>query len=446
MKSDRPSSKQEEAEDSLLRLASVEGQLRSDKDTSDLRWTVTIGRQGGIALLFEPIDLTAETAWLLKAAFPEGRVLRRFSVTGLTQNGIRVESDYVYIVANKTESDASGTRLILTGDASRLRIAYQALPESSENVVVTYLTVGLRAFGEPSVETSFGKLTLVGPTEIKDPDHLNARVHIQSNQQIPLTEWLSGCDRLMARVLDMLSFAEGGLIRWSVRQIETKEAIVVIDCEGPKGTGPAWDGAFHYLQLQPVLDLAVNRYTEERRDQTGLGVALEWFVHHPRYSELQLIAAMTALEHLVSVFEQKNGSPKILKPELFAKLLETVRPVWRKTLEEFELPHDLAARMDSKLDPLNEGNFRDKLKAMLDAYTVPLADLEIQRINDAVAARNRVIHVGLYRNKEDEANLQQHVAVLRELLKRICLTLLQYEGQYFSLLNGPQWTHFPPAA
>ena len=251
----------------------------------------------------------------------------------------------------------------------------------------------------------------------------------------------------MARVLDMLSFAEGELIRWSVRQIETKEAIVVIDCEGPKGSGPAWDGAFHYLNLQPVLDLAVNRYTEELRDQTGLAVALEWFVHHPRYSELQLIAAMTALEHLVSVFEQKNGSPKILKPELFAKLLETVRPAWRKTLEEeFKLPHDLTARMDAKLDPLNEGNFRDKLKAMLDAYTVPLADLEIQRINDAVAARNRVIHVGLYRNKEDEANLQQHVAVLRELLKRICLTLLQYEGQYFSLLNGPQWMHFPPVA
>jgi hypothetical protein len=444
MKSDRPGSKQE-AEDSLLRLSLVEGQLRSDEGTSDLRWAVTIGRQGGIALLFEPIDLTAETAWLLKAAFPEGRVLRRFSVTGLTQNGIRVESEYVYIVANKTESDASGTRLILTGDASRLRIAYQALPQSSENVLVTYLTVGLRAFGGPSVETSFGKLTLVGPTEIKDPDHLNGRVHIQSNQQVPLTEWLTGCDRLMARVLDMLSFAEGGLIRWSVRQIETKEAIVVIDCEGPKGTGPAWDGAFHYLQLQPVLDLAVNRYTEELRDQTGLAVALEWFVHHPRYSELQLIAATTALEHLVSVFEQKKGSPKILKPELFEKLLGTVRPAWRKTLEEFKLPHDLAARMDTKLETLNEGNFRDKLKAMLDAYTLPLADLGMTRINDAVAARNRVIHVGLYRNKEDESNLQQHVAVLRELLKRICLTLLQYDGQYFSLLNGPHWTHFPPA-
>ena len=90
MNSDRPSSKQEGIDDSLLRFSLVEGELRSDEDASVLRWSITIGHHGGIELLFEPIALTTETAWLLKAAFPEGRVLRRFSVTGSTRDGIHV--------------------------------------------------------------------------------------------------------------------------------------------------------------------------------------------------------------------------------------------------------------------------------------------------------------------------------------------------------------------
>jgi len=445
MSSDTPKPKKERR-DSLLQIPDIEAELSFENDSTFLRLSLTIGRHGGIALLFEPIDVTSETAWLVNAAFPEGRLLRRFQLRGKAGGGMTIESDDVYITSNRTESDSKGARLVLSGDASRLRIEYHPLPKTSRNVVLTYFTVGMRAFRPPSIDTPHGKLTLVAPTEIEDPDHVNGRVHVEAKKlERPLDEWIGDCDGLLTRVLDMVSFAEGGLIRWSVRQIESEEAVVSIDCEGPKGSGPAWDGAFHYLNLGPVLDLAVNRYTEELCEQTGIAVALEWFVHHPRYSELQLVSAMTALEHIVSVFEEKNGSPKIIDPELFAKAVDPVRQTLKRVLtDEMHVDRAAAQRIDAKLTQVNNGNFRDKLEILLGAYWVPLRGLDLKQINDAVAARNRVVHRGLYRSGDQEPNLQQHVAVLRELLKRIFLALLRYEGQYFSLLNGPQWLAFPP--
>lgn len=438
-------SNENSAQEALLCLSEVEGQLSSAHNASTLRWSVTVGNNGAIALVFQPIDLTSATAWLFDAGFAQGRTLPRLSIRGATSDGIVVESDYVYVLDLNTTTDATGTKLFLSGNTSRLRLVYRRLPETSRGVHATYLTVGMRALGCPSVDTSLGSVTLVAPTKIDDPEHINSRVHIQASEdERPLAEWLSGCDRLVEQILDMISFAEGGFIRWSVRKIESEEGILAIDCDGAKGMGPAWDGAFHYLNLQPVLDLAVTRYTEKLCQTTGLAIALEWFVHHPRYAELQLISAMTALEHLVGVFVQNHGAPKIVPQELFDSLLKTTNTLWKAMEKSPKADQAAIERLKRKLTNANEGSFRDKLEGMLKAYNVPLFGLELDRISNAVAARNRVVHRGLYRSKKEQISLQEHVAVIRELLKRIFLTLLQYQGQYYSLLNGPEWIEFPP--
>jgi hypothetical protein len=435
------------AQKALLCPPVVEGQLISLSKASTLRWSVTIGHNGATSLVFEPVEVTTATAWLFDAALANDKILPRLSVRGVTPEGIVVESDHVHILECNRTSDATGNRLSLAGDASRLRLIYRPLPKTSQGIQAAYLTAGMRSFGRPSIDTSLGCVTLVAPAKIDNPEHVNGRVHIQAGgEERQLVEWLSDCDRLVERILDMISFAEGGFFRWSVCQIESDEGVLAIDCYGAKSPGPAWDGAFHYLNLEPVLELAVTRYTEELCQKTGLAVALEWFVHHPRYAELQLISAMTALEHLVAVFEQSHGVPRIVAPELFDTLLEKINTLWEEAMEKSpKADHAAIERLKIKVANDNEGSFRDKLEGMLMTYKIPLFDLELSRINKAVVARNRVVHSGLYRSKDERMKIQEHVAVLRELLKRIFLTFLQYQGQYFSLLNGPDWIEFPPS-
>src|SRR5262245_19025603 len=77
-------------------------------------------------------------------------------------------------------------------------------------------------------------------------------------------------------VLDVLSLAQGRLIRWSIRQVFAGDAFVSGVCRGRKDTTPPFEPLFSHLHLQPVLDLAITKYTAALRDRTGLDVAIEW--------------------------------------------------------------------------------------------------------------------------------------------------------------------------
>jgi len=432
-------------ENALLQVVGFEGELRAEKHSAPMRWSVTIGRHGGIALTFETTAATAENKWLFEAAFPDGPLLQPLSVNGKTSDGVTCSTDSLYVASYSHTTDEQGHRLTIGGDASNLRLLYKELPKSSDGLRIIYFTVGMRAFGAPQADTNVGKLSLAGPSQLEQPDDVAGRITIAAPAEgRPFEAWLSDCDAIVSRVLDMVSFAEGGLIRWSARRIEDSTELVAIDCEGAKESGPSFDGFYSHLNLQPVLDLAIQRYTEELCESTGLAIALEWFVHHPRYAELQLLSASTALEHLIATFVKKHGVPMLMEPQAFKGHLSRTQELWKEVAAGTKADERAAIeRILNKLTRLNEGSFYDKLVAMTRSYQIPLANIDLRQIKDAIDARNLVVHRGLFRS-EKERRLHEYVLLLRELLKRIFLTLLGYQGQYFSLLNGPQWLRFPP--
>jgi hypothetical protein len=167
-------------------------------------------------------------------------------------------------------------------------------------------------------------------------------------------------------------------------------------------------------------------------------------VHHPRYAELQLPAASTSLEHLIAVFVKNHGVPTLIEPKAFKGHLSRTQELWKEIAAGLK-GGELAAvkRILNKLSRLNEGSFYDKLVAMTQAYQIPLADIDLHQVKQAVDARNIVVHRGIFPS-DTERRLHDYVVLLRELLKRIFLALVGYEGQYFSLLHGPQWLRFPP--
>ena len=78
---------------------------------------------------------------------------------------------------------------------------------------------------------------------------------------------------------------------------------------------------------------------------------------------------------------------------------------------------------------------------MLSAYGVPIAGLE-DRIKAFIKARQDIIHTG--EHDVEFKDFYIHVAVIREVLKRIILALLSYTGNYESFLNGQETVRFPP--
>jgi hypothetical protein len=161
---------------------------------------------------------------------------------------------------------------------------------------------------------------------------------------------------------------------------------------------------------------------------------------HPNYLEVQLLTAMTALEHLVSKYtSHRTISPPIDK-NTFATL---IKPMLETAYDQVSatLTSPGIQRVRDRIANLNHVTLKDQLWAMLASYNVPLGGIG-DRINPAIDVRNDIVHSGHHLGEFKDLHL--HVVVLRELLKRVFLSLLEFQGQYECWLNGQEWITFPP--
>jgi hypothetical protein len=339
----------------------------------------------------------------------------------------------------------SGATLTLRGEALRLVMTHSEAPISTTNRALVYHTIGMRGVGRQHAQTDVGDLYLTGVAKLESFDEIAGQVVVKSvSDEDELDDWIERTDELVRNVLTIVSLADGKPLPWSIRQLYVNSQLIRTDLYGPSHTGRPEDNVFHFLNLPPVLKLAVDSYTPALRRDTGIELAIALFLAQPIHIELRLVAAMTALEHLVSVYNKSHP----ISPPLEQSVFEKVRGRLIHTFDDAvtELPSDdelrrRFRRVRDRIGNLNHVTFKDKLWQMLDEYQVPLSGID-GRINAAIDARHKIIHTG--QHDVPFAAFHLHVAVLRELLKRIFLKLLRYEGKYQSYLNGPKWVDFPP--
>jgi hypothetical protein len=440
------------AEDGVFTIGTIAGDLTIKMHTLPVTGAIDVRRDGSIAFTVDQIPLSAETSWLLDEVLERGRLASWVMLRATASLG-HIESDHVTIHGRGTASNSDGTFVTLQASISKLTVHHRDAPDSAAGCVAVYHTVGMRGFGAQEATTAAGVLRLVGVAKNEKHDEIAGFVRIKSHDQDlrPLAEWLAACDDTVEHVLQIVSLAEMHRVLWSIRQTFHGEKIVMTDLYGSRaGTGP-YDGMFHSLNLQPVLDLAVNNYTPAIRENTGIELAINLLLLNPGYPHLLVINGMTALEHLNSVFKhhhpavppiEKITFKKKIKPALEKAFDETAttltRPADDKAAADFEAR---LRRVRDRIGNLNHTTFTDDLFRMLYAYGVPIAGLE-ERIKAFIKARQDIIHTG--EHDVEFKDFYVHVAVIRELLKRIILALVSYTGEYESFLNGQETVRFPP--
>jgi hypothetical protein len=189
--------------------------------------------------------------------------------------------------------------------------------------------------------------------------------------------------------------------------------------------------------LQPIIEHGVQNYTRELISETGIDVALEWHLMHHSYNEGNYLSQMTALEHLVSVFREKKPSNRVLQKSKFRNIL---KPALQEKLDEIipQLCDDSLEKEDclkiieefkNKIGNLNQQSLQSSTESMLSEYCVPLDGLN-DFIPDLINVRNDIIHRGLHNKSTNQKSLSIYLLVAEELLRRIFLALLNYEGKY----------------
>ena len=201
--------------------------------------------------------------------------------------------------------------------------------------------------------------------------------------------------------------------------------------------------SFHKLNIQPAFDAAVRSFFEPS-GANGLGLAIEWMAQDSTYNEIRLISAMTALEHLLDV-NLDEADTFILPEEEFAALRKTVANALKDIGgEAIAKPH--LNEMKGKIGELNRRALRRKIEILVAKWQVPMQGIHDKRIQDALTARNKVVHTGRHEKAlETDPGLWGHVTVVRELVVRIILTALRFQGEYITYLDGARRAQFPPS-
>lgn len=175
------------------------------------------------------------------------------------------------------------------------------------------------------------------------------------------------------------------------------------------------------------------------------------------YSEARYLATMTALEHLVTKHEETLGA--VLSKAAFRRARKAMEAALEAndTINEVagalqtSEPHEAAARtaatealalLRPKLGNLNRLSLLDSVVRLLALYRVAHDDI-VPDVRRLLQVRNDIAHRGLHDSGETGEPLPLLLAALRELLRRLFLGILGYEGHYESHYPKYQTRHFP---
>ena len=417
---------------------------------------INLADDGEVRISIDPILVSHDNIWVVRLQNANQYESQSLTIKGTDSEGRLLWSDSTYLNSFSSRFDQQGHRYELQLGAMELEVTPSSSTidlEGYNPCQAEYFTIGQEGFHEIIREVELGTVAIYGEHRIANFDHITGEIIIagkcKSNE---LTQWYIDAERLADRLLGGLSIAQGRRIYWSVRRQCVGGRLDCLTLAGSRPTSPPLEPLFSILNLEPIVETVLENYTDKLIEKTGLEIALDWYLAHPRFIEAEFLTSMTALEHLVNIYIDQAESRAVLPKNEFRKLHEKLKSVisseiTRMTSEGVQLltsSSELIEMLQKGLGNLNRYPLRQNIRTMLNDYDVPIKGIE-HHIDTIVRIRNDIVHRGT--PGEDTLagqSLFSYLVVLRELLKRIFLTLLCYEGEYQTELGGWRWTQFPP--
>jgi hypothetical protein len=142
---------------------------------------------------------------------------------------------------------------------------------------------------------------------------------------------------------------------------------------------------------------------------------------------------MVALEHLIHSAESRVS---LLPKQVFKELSNSIR----QAIDEFKMTKNGESycpecdELSQSVSHLNQRAFKKQIRCLLDVYGVPFDGIG-EHIDRLVDLRNRLAHSGVEPVESERPVIEQEL-VLREIVTRTVLAVLEFEGKYQSWHDG----------
>lgn len=422
----------------------------------DIKFEVNCSTTGIIDINLFPLQWKPEMLWLSDLMRESDFGPNLLILNGQNAEGFKLNSNHIYLLEATPQRNSEETTLPIKISCLELHYSIcdidRALHSKSTGII-SYDLQGFQCIPCVSTIAPVGMIKAAGSAKIDDYDKISGRITVESTRIGRVNEWTKRSDEQVELIMDVFSLAGGRYVEWARRSVYLDDAWVETIFRSPAHRGKPSQPTFHYLNMQPILDLAVHKYNKATKETTGIGIALEQFLISSLYVESQYTTCFMALEHLVNTYAQQHKHDEIIpakkfdkfvKPKIKAGLnsaLDTLKTCNYIKESEVEVVYEC---MKDKIIELNRYSFSKKLERFLKGIKVPLVGLTDEEIKELVGTRNAIIHSGaIPLNSPYYSERQQRLALLRELITRIFLTLLGFEGEYSSYFHGQQYVHFP---
>lgn len=439
--------RQREADD-LQSVQRFHGTLSDGTQSMPVRFNARIRDDGEVEVDLHAFRITRATWFVRDHWHKGGSTVPEFSLSGVTQDGLRFDTDSLSFNALGERWSGVHNRHWSKPRGEVAKGLYvRKLEALAERTFLKLHLRGFECFPRSHADCPLGRVVVAGETSLTDPDRLSGWIAIESsNPPADAVKWREDAEKLLEHCRRILSLASSTMLQAPVLEFVHGDRYEVEVLSQSRQHSPVMR-VFHKLNLQPALDAAIASYFNPPLEARNLFFAIEWFTMDSTYNEVRLVNAMTALENLID----SNLTPEeaLIEPKpAFEKTRRALRKVIRICLERWSPERAEAAReeLGEKLLDLNRRPLKRKLYLLAERWRVPFDGISETQVTRAIRARNAIVHSGHHPSLSEGPDLWDHMTLVRELVVRFLLTAIGYRGDYLSHFGGYRHAHFPPGA
>lgn len=387
-------------------------------------FTAGIDDDGALILTVDPIVPASSAGFLA----PHGEPLQPeapLSLRGTSEDDWRFSSDTVHI---SRWSHPEG-RVEVRADCGLAEISRNTRPDHRD--MRAWFFRKLATIHGMERRTALGRLVFRGYREGADQEPAAVlAIHAERQEE---QAWWDESERFLIHLARVLSFA-CGVYLLPVYEQRVRAGVMTLTTVQRGRTPSPYLPPFDMLFMEQIFGCALRSFEARPETLERLDPAIRWLTASVAYEESRLINAMSALESILV----RSDLPSLFldDPVAFRAL--------KKKLRAFLKKEKAPGRMGGKVDELNRRSFRDNLEDLIKHRAIPTRDFPANWLSAIIGARNSIVHTGVAPDlPAADARLLDHIVWAREIVVRILLEALGFEGQYQSWLHASAYLSFP---
>ena len=409
------------------------GELAVDGQRIPVQLTAKAGSSGRLQLAVDPISTanpSVAVGTLIRSFSRPGNAINEFAMECESSDSRRLTSESVYLAGYNRNSEALHIQL-RTREASVTMTATEIRPRPA----LRFSLLGFACFPPVQVPSAIGSVIVEGATRTAATDEITGSIAAEAADDCPSATWRPCAEHMLKHLRSVLAFSRGAPLPVPITEYREGRDIKVTFHETGAGSAPMMPPLPH-LNLQPIVTTAITNIDSVDACRDALEMVIGWLSVPTTIDEIRFLSGMTALESVAWRSLQKSQT-SILGSSAWVRLAKGLRAFLD---EQDDLNIADRDAMKQKISELNRRPFIQQVEALLERWQVARTSIETEALSRLIGLRNTVVHRG---GAPEDKDLWPSILLIREIVVRLVLSILRFEGTYQSYLGGRHMRRFP---